>query len=409
VSGSYDVIELFGEARIPIASDQPLFHALGLELAYRYSDYSTGVQTDTYKIGGDWAPTADFRVRGGYNRAVRAPNIVELFAPQAVGLSGTTDPCAGPSPEASEEDCTFTGVQPGQYGLIAANSANQYNGLLGGNPNLQPETADTVTAGFVFTPTFVSGLTLAVDWYNIKIADKIGGIGADTIINNCIATHDPSFCDLIVRAPGSGSLWLGPNGFIINTNLNAGETETSGVDVEGNYRVDLADWGMEGAGGLTLNFIGTYLDKYTVTPPGGAAQECAGVYGPSCSGAVSTFGGQPLPDWRHKLRVTWDAPWSGFSLSGTWRHINEVPLEDADTSVLVTDLLLDAKDYFDLSGTWDIRENVTFRAGVNNVFDEDPPLNGGSSCPSGPCNGNTWPGLYDAVGRYIFFGVSADF
>jgi outer membrane receptor protein involved in Fe transport len=100
---------------------------------------------------------------------------------------------------------------------------------------------------------------------------------------------------------------------------------------------------------------------------------------------------------------------SGLSLSGTWRHINEVPLEDAETSALVTDLLLDAKDYFDFSGTWDIRENVTFRAGVNNVFDEDPPLNGGSSCPAGPCNGNTWPGLYDAVGRYIFFGITADF
>lgn len=414
VAGAYDVIELYGEARIPLVQDQPFFHQLGIELAYRYSDYSTGVQTDTYKIGGDWAPIEDLRFRGGFNRAVRAPNIVELFAPQVVGLDGTTDPCAGEAPTASAADCEFTGVAPTQYGLIAANPSSQYNGLVGGNPDLKPETADTVTAGFVFTPSFVSGLSLTVDWYNIKIADRIGGIGADSILLTCLNTHDPFFCGLVNRDPASGQLWGSPLGFITDVNLNAGEIETSGYDIEAAYRFDFADWGMaDASGGLSINFVGTYLEEYIVTPLGAASFDCAGLFGPVCSGAIGGFG-NPLPEWRHKLRVAWHTPWPALELSGTWRHVGETTLDPASeaaalTQPPVTDLVLGARSYFDLSGSWDIRDNVTLRAGINNVLDEDPPLVGGSNCPGGPCSGNTFPGLYDSTGRYIFFGITADF
>lgn len=105
-------MEFFGEARIPIVQNRPLIHELGVDVGYRFSIYSTDAETDTYKIGLEWAPTEDIRFRGGYNRAVRAPNIVELFTPQAVGLSGTTDPCAGDQPEATLEQCALTGVTP---------------------------------------------------------------------------------------------------------------------------------------------------------------------------------------------------------------------------------------------------------------------------------------------------------
>lgn len=119
---------------------------------------------------------------------------------------------------------------------------------------------------------------------------------------------------------------------------------------------------------------------------------------------------------RHKLKATWRTPWE-VEISGTWRHVAEMTV-DSDLSgashAASPDAKLKAQDYFDIAGTWSVRDNVTFRLGVNNVFDNDPPMvsSGGAAvnnCPSGPCSGNTYPQTYDALGRYLFFGVRADF
>ncbi|MGE0044333.1 MAG: TonB-dependent receptor [Hyphomonadaceae bacterium] len=417
VDGAYSVFEVFGEMNVPIVQNQPFFESLGLDLSYRFSDYSisggVGYHTDTYGIGGHWAPTEDIRFRAAYQRAARAPNIVELFAPQVVGLAGVTDPCSGGTPTASLAACQAMDVTAGQYGTIAANPAAQYNGLGGGNPSLQPEIADTVTIGFVFTPTFLPGLAVSVDWYNIQLEDRVGPIGTDTILANCVAAADAlsPFCQAVVRAPGTGSLWLGPNGYVIDLNTNSGGLETTGIDVNARYRLDIG-----AAGGLGFNYTATFVDEYIVSPFGGAPFDCAGLYGPACAGAIGGFG-NPMPDYRHLASVTWETPMTGLALTGSWRHIDEVLLEPSAAAftaggvdyVNLTDAVLDSQNYFDLSGTWDIWENVTFRAGVNNITDEDPPLTGATNCPSGPCNGNTWPGVYDALGRYFFFGVTADF
>ena len=414
--GAYDVYELFGEARIPLIQDQPFFESLSAEVGYRWSDYSLGFSTDTYKIAGDWAITDDVRVRGGYNRSVRAPNIVELFSTLNVVLNGASDPCEGATPTATLAQCARTGVTAAQYGNIAANSAEQYNGQTGGNPDLDPETSDTYSLGVVFTPTFVPGFSVSVDWFNIKLKDRIGQIGQDVTLERCLETGDQFFCGLIQRAPGTGSLWLSQNGFIVDTTFNTGGLEVEGIDVEANYRFDFADFGMTSGlgeyGGLTFNFQGSYLDKYLITTlPGDEPFNCAGYYGGVCTGSA-TPASAPMPEWRHKFRMTWRSPWD-FELSTTWRYVSSVEsdrfIAAPTAAATFRDDKLTDKNYFDIAGTWSVRDNVTMRFGVNNVFDNEPPLVSQSNCPSGPCSGNTYPQTYDALGRYLFVGVRADF
>jgi hypothetical protein len=146
---------------------------LSLELGYRYAHYvpsSQGAKNNSsYKALLSWAPVAGFKLRGGFNRAVRAPNVRELFNSQAVLLEGTADICAGANPTATPEQCARTGVPAAMYGHVLENPAGQYNSLLGGNPQLDVETADTWTGGFVWTPKSITGLAFTVDYYDIKI------------------------------------------------------------------------------------------------------------------------------------------------------------------------------------------------------------------------------------------------
>jgi outer membrane receptor protein involved in Fe transport len=241
--------------------------ALSIEAGYRFSDYSTGFSTDTYKAGLDWAPVDMLRFRASFQHAVRAPNIGELFSSASVALDGSTDPCAGPLAdlEYTFEECARTGVTQSQYGNIAPNSANQYNGFLGGNPDLTPEESDTVSFGFVLRPN-IGDLSIAVDYFDISIEDTISattGGNADTYIQECLNTGEQSICDLIVR-DSSGSLWRSNNGYIIDTSLNLGSLETKGIDLQTSYTLNLAEHR------LGFNLVGTLLDTLT-TPPCRAA------------------------------------------------------------------------------------------------------------------------------------------
>ena len=422
-NGAFDVMEAFGEIRIPLVQDTPFFHDLTFEGGYRYSDYSTGINTSTYKLALNWAPVEDIRFRGSYNRAVRAPNIVELFAPQAVGLALSDDVCAGPNPLARTgftlEQCVNTGLTPAQYGNVLINPANQYNALLGGNPNLDPETADTYSVGFVFTPTFFRGFSFSADYFDITVEDTILPLSPDLVLQNCAISGDPTLCGLVVRAPGSGSLWFGPS-FVRGTNVNIGFLKTSGVDFEANWRVPLTDWGMESIGGLDLSFQGTWL-RTLETDPGipaldansnivATSFDCAGFFGtPSTCGT-------PNPEWRHRLRVTWTTPLDGFGISVSWRYYGAVDNEGHSTNpylqgpLFPEDESISAQSYFDLSATWRVKDNYTLRMGVNNIFDKEPPLIGASTAGSTALyNGNTYPGVYDALGRYLFMSITADF
>jgi len=192
ITGTLGVKEAFLELLIPIVQDVRGARDLSLELGYRYSDYSTSVGVSTYKAQLSYAPTESWRFRGGYNRAIRAANVWELYFPQNHFLGGSQDICAGENPTATLEQCERTGVPAHMYGLVPANPAGQYNALGGGNPLLDPEVADTITAGVVWTPQSIRGLSITLDYYNIDISKAIGSLGADNTVQQCVLTGAPS-------------------------------------------------------------------------------------------------------------------------------------------------------------------------------------------------------------------------
>ncbi len=406
ITGSADVTDIFAEIQVPLADGQSWAYSASVDAAYRRSEYAT-ISTDTYKFGADYAPIEDVRLRASYSRAVRAPNVLELFAAQGFGLFdiATGEPCGAPignAFRATLAQCTATGVPAAQFGSASLNSpAGQYNQITGGNPNLNAEESDTFTAGIVLTPSFLPRFNLSVDWFDIQVDGLISSVGAANTLDLCYRDNDPAACGRINRGP-TGSLWVG-EGFVENLAINIGGLKTSGVDINSGYSVDLEDWGVTGWGQLGMSFVGTWLSSLesdTGTGTASAVYDCTGYYG-------SAQCGVPNPEWRHRARLTWQSPWN-VDVSGTWRYYSEVEFGSSLTGGVAgrLDSKLDAMNYFDLAANWQITDTVSGRVGVNNVFDTDPPLSVAAGTGG---NGNTFPQLYDALGRYVFFGVTANF
>jgi len=401
VKGQLDVVELFGEARVPLIEGRPFADMLSVSASYRYSDYSTGKKTNTYGLGAEWAPVKEYRLRGSYQHAVRHANITELFQPAGNNLFGMdSDPC-GENPIATPAQCARSGVTTNYGNAVLDSPAGQFNFLQGGNTQLKPETADSYTLGLVFTPA--KNLTGTVDWWMIKLKDAINNIPPATLLNKCI--FENLYCNLITR-DSQQTLWLFPAGRIISFNDNLGGYDTSGVDFGLNYSYPLA-----GSGTLAFNFLGTWLNKWEFEPiQGQGTFDCAGFFGPACSQNKG-----PLPTWRHKVRATWATPWD-VQMAVTWRHINKVMNETTSSDPLLnaptdaTDSELGSRDYFDLAASWNVNKTFTVRAGINNIFDKDPPIV--SSILADPAifgNGNTFPQMYDTLGRLVFVSAVAKF
>jgi outer membrane receptor protein involved in Fe transport len=424
-AGSYDVYELFGELRAPIVEDKPFVKSLVLDTGYRFSDYSTSGKTDSYKLDVDWAINSDIRIRGGYNRAVRAPNIDELYDAAAVGNTSASDPCAGQTSYSQACLNTFyslakaEGKTEAQVASTLTNigqcPAAQCSALFSGNAELKPETADTYTLGFVYTPTWswLRGFSGSVDYYNIQVYNYINQPAASAIIAEC-ENGVMTACALVNRDSATGILY-GSTGYVVDQETNSGYQKEQGLDVTMNYRFRPTDWNLPNWGTLAINMVGTEVFKYQTQPIAqGASYDCAGLYGVTC--------GTPMPRWRSKVRFTYTPPTLPIALSLDWRYVGDVKLDaNQGNSLLaahpsgITDTAdehIDAYNYIDLSGTWRIRDNLTFRAGVSNVMDKDPPIVDANDLPAaGPPtgNGNTYPGVYDSLGRTFFIGLTADF
>ena len=406
IYGNFHVNEYFFETKVPIADNHPGIYHLGFEGGYRYSDYNLGYSTNTYKLGLEWAPVKDLKMRGSFNRAVRAPNIGDLYAPSVVGAGGNADPCWGASPQFTLAECERTGVTPAQYGHIAVNAAAQINTTNGGNPNLVPETANTYTVGFVLQPLALPGFNMSLDYYDINIKEAISNSYADVVLTNCAKTNDPYYCGKIHRSPTSGTLWRSTPYFVNTDALNIGQITTKGFDLATRYNTGIGDMGK-----LNFTLSGTYVTDWSTQPgPGVGSYDCTGLYGASC--------GAPTPKWKHTFETDWATPWAGLILTGRWRYIGHVDVDKTSSSPQLHGTYqpgfghIGGYDYIDLSAAIGYGSHLNFRVGVNNVTDKGPPivLNGTySNCPNTTCNDNTWVGTYDTLGRYYYFHVSAKF
>ena len=306
----------------------------------------------------------------------------------------------------ASKECVDSGVPLANVGAGLLDSpAGQYQFLQGGNADLTPETSDTYSYGIVLQPRWVPGLSITVDYFDIKIDDTITTFGSPNTWTACYANNDPAACDRINRNP-NGQLWIG-QGHVVDTNINIGSLSTTGYDVNIGYTgVEIGRFGS-----LSFNMTGTYVvDLITQPAPGIDLEpdpdEFSDTY--DCVGYYSSVCLTPTPQWRHRFRTSWQTPWD-VDLSFTWRHYGETTGLNGPNQQLHRNRLdhtLAAEDYFDLAANWAITEKAGVTLGINNVLDDNPSL---SASVGTTGNGNTYPQTYDALGRYVFLRASVDF
>ena len=375
--GSFSVKEAFVEAAVPLLKDLPLIHSLDFEAAFRAADYSTAGQANSWKFGGSYAPFRDLRFRALYSKAVRAPNVNELYSGNIVGNISVIDPCRGIASNPGRQAYCLT--QPGI--TTGFNPPAQYivTQITGGNRDLRPERARTLTVGGVYTPGFVRGLALSVDYFRIRINDAITSITPQLAANQCADTNQAVYCSLLVRDPVSGLIQQESA-----TPINAASTRLSGVDAELSYRTPLA-------GGLfstTLNYTRTI--EFETTPLPGAAK-------------VELLGQPYYPKNKANARLAYQ--FGAFQVSANQRYYGRVSRVVGGT---FEGNAVSARWYSDVQVKVSPTEQMSLYAGVNNLTDTDPPLIptpyvGTSSFT------NTAGAVYDLVGRYFYAGATLKF
>ena len=424
IAGEIEVDEVFFEVSVPVISGVSFAEEVGISAGYRYSDYTTNgngtsnsFDTDTWFAGVSWSVNEEVRLRFNQSTALRAPNVFDLYVGINTGLvdlstgeNGLFDPCAsapGAAPSASAAACARTGVTAAQYAAgIEDNPAGQYNLITGGNPNLVAETGETTTFGVVYTPNWLEGLSVAIDWFDIEVTDAIGSIPAQASLDGCIAggSGSETFCALIQRDT-AGTLWLSndaPGGGlagISQQNANITSLTTEGIDINVAYNIEAGGWGT-----FNFDYAATMLDSLDTVPFAGAgAIKCVDYYAGQC--------GLPNPEYTHRLLGNWITPVSGLSVAATWRHVGETTLYGLDKAAAgaraeqMNDYL-EERDYLDISVRYALTDNITIRAGVNNALAEDAPLS--TNVGTGTGNNNTYPGLFD-VNRFYFAGATYRF
>jgi outer membrane receptor protein involved in Fe transport len=419
INNSLAVDEEFIELRVPLVQDKPFSKDLVFGTGFRHSNYSVSGGANTYKFDTQWAPIEDIRFRGSYQRAIRAPSIIELYNPQLIGLvQFGNDPCAPPA-TASLAQCLHT-VPASQapaftaaYGngtttnIIPQAIAGQLNQVQGGNPLLQPEKAKSYSFGMLFSPRAVPGLTGSVDFWQIRLDQVVGPIPASVAMTQCLQAGNPTYCALIVRTSTDFSLQgatLATGGYFVQTNFNIAAGLTSGIDLQTSYRLALPGH----AGSLVWAINGAYLLHATTQPiTGGPEYDCAGLFGLTCQ-TVN-------PRWRHNLRTTWESPWE-VDASLNWRFVGKAGNDNNDAQPQLHFAAYGAYDYalaeipnfnyIDLSVGYHGWKGVDIRAGVNNLFDRQPPLVPVAIQPGGAPNTYS---TYDALGRQLYLAFTAKF
>ena len=404
VVGETDSREYYAEALVPILADKPGIKKLEVTLGYRYADYSQvdgGV--NSYKGELTYQPVSPLTVRSSYQRAVRAPNIGQLFQPQVTAFPAITAPEAcstnsaaraatNPNAAAVRSLCLAQGLPAGLIDRFSFNN-RQVEGLAGGNPDLIEETADTFTAGVVFRSPFdnpwLSNLQVSVDFFKIKIVDAIQSITANTFVARC---YDPKFnptfsvdnfyCKSFQRDPNTGNITQA-----LELQQNIGAIDTSGVDIQ-------VDWGTDiGPGRLSTNLRASWLNKYDT-------QEVP--TDPFFTHRVDTINngvGTAYPRWKGSFDAEYSL--SGLSINTRVRYVNTLTDQNVRTFDLPSITYLDAGAGYEVPES--IMKGLKLRLNVLNLTDKEPLL-----YPSF-VQSNTDPSTYDVLGRRYSFSAAWSF
>lgn len=393
-AGSESNTDVFAELRIPLLREQVGAAHLEAGFGYRRSDYERAGTFDSLKADLLYRPVQTVALRGSYQQAVRAPSVDELYYPQQRVQHTFTppDPCSvtsdqrrGPDRAQVEALCLAQGLPPAVLPTFTFPLA-RVEGVLGGNPDLDPEESESYTVGVVYTPAVGPGagrLQLAVDAYRIRLDDAIGRWDADSAVQRCYdraynADYDPSnpYCTYFTRSPANGEIYA----TVIDRNL--GGIDTRGVDVDLQWARAL------GAGTLSVTEALGYVERFEVREPHGGTVDLAGTIG------GRTLGGA-LPQWKSLLSVGWMS--GGTEPYARWRWIDG--MQDAR----VPSFEVDAVSYVDLGVRHRFDSGplagLSLGAGVDNATDAEPPL-----FPSWQ-QANTDPSLYDVLGRRWFVGA----
>ncbi|WP_309602629.1 TonB-dependent receptor domain-containing protein [Sphingomonas sp.] len=360
--GKVNTKEVYGEVRVPILADKPFFHELSIEAGARYSDYSSVGSLFNYKLGAQWSPVDWLKFRGIYNKAARAPSIVELFQNGDQGFPSYVDFCADPpgAPVLSPgllALCQAQVVQaggPAGYNFTGFDESNaQVQAFAFGNPGLSEETAKTYTVGAVLTPNLGIGrFSATIDYYNIKIEDLVTTLGSGFYLNACANSLDPNSdaCLRIRRDPVTAQV----SG--IDTSIaNQGTLKTSGVDVGINFAVPFSDLGLGLPGRFRVQELLSWLDKYDFNGTD---------FGGTSGGGI----GGTIPEWKSTLTVAYDS--SSFTAQVRWNWQSDVEdiafCNPGDNCAPK----LKGLSYFDLSLRKKIGSNFELTGIVQNLFNQ---------------------------------------
>lgn len=390
VSGAYDVTEGFGEILVPLLTGRPFAESLSIEGAVRVSNYSTIGSETTYKVGADWAPTEDVRFRSVQSRAVRAPNVGELFSPQQAGFVFLNDACditqlnSGPNPTNRQANCAM--LVPDGFASRSQDASTRV--LQGGNPGLSAETADTITLGVVFTPRWLSGLQLSIDYWDVEISDAISSFSGTQIVSNCVdaSTLDNEFCKLITRQVD------GNIDAVQLTEINVAEFDVSGIDFSADYTLPMENVFQSIPGLVQFNVIGTRLDTLEFRQTTDDVDKRDGEIGD--------------PEWQWQARASYlNDP---LTFSWLFRYIGGAAASQCVGAIPSSELCditgVDSEIYSDIQARYQFRDNIDVYFGINNVFENDPPFFPGVE--DGVGSTDFGGAIYDNIGRYFYLGTT---
>jgi iron complex outermembrane receptor protein len=431
--GETKVDEIYGEVLLPVFGD------FELEIGARYSDFQTGdwqLDAKSYKALFNWVATDSFRFRGGWQRANRVPNVAELYAglsSQVFGWGATSDVCMvdttlpwgnradNPNRAQVQELCRaliyasggvpgvtdFDRLGPDNYPLDGRALPHSYRLMVGGNPRLEAETADTLTFGVIWQSAGQRNITISADWYDIEIDNVVAQLGFLAAYQQCFnangtsnPTYNPlnEYCTRITRDPVTSEPLL-----VYGGNFNFSERLTSGIDLTVNWSAELADWGLDNPGTVGIRSSANKLLSWKqpqFQEPAAPLVEFAG-YGTGDTGGYD-----------YQLFTTFYYRTPRLNISLNWNHLSEQEAAARAVTPTATVLPTDSYDLFNLNGSWQFTERFRLRAGIDNLFDTDPPLTSRDPFnPGAPTNGTgiTAPAQYDALGRRYFVGLAMDF